>query len=98
VLLLFEDAQWSDPTSLELLDRIVDRVPALRVLLIITLRPEFNRPWTGWPDVTSVGLNRLTRRQRVEMITGVTGGKALPKEITDRIIDRTDGVPLFIED
>jgi class 3 adenylate cyclase len=98
VLLLFEDAQWSDPTSLELLDLIVDRVSTLRVLLIVTFRPEFTPPWTGRPQVTSLGLNRLAPRQRAEMIAGVTGGKALPKEITDQIIDRTDGVPLFVEE
>jgi predicted ATPase len=98
VLMLFEDAHWTDPTSLELLDLIIDRVPVLRVLLIVTFRPEFNPPWTGRPHVTSLGLNRLAPRQRAEMITGVTGGKALPKEITDQIIDRTDGVPLFVEE
>jgi class 3 adenylate cyclase/predicted ATPase len=98
VLLLFEDAQWSDPTSLELLDLIVDRVSALRVLVIVTFRPEFSPPWTGRPHVTSLGLNRLAQRQRAEMIAGVTGGKALPREITDQIIDRTDGVPLFVEE
>jgi tetratricopeptide (TPR) repeat protein len=98
VLMLFEDVHWSDPTSLELLDLIVDRVSALRVLLIITFRPEFNPPWTGRPHVTSLGLNRLAPRQRAEMITGVTGGKVLPKEVTDQIIDRTDGVPLFVEE
>ena len=98
VLLLFEDAQWSDPTSLELLDLIIDRVPALPVLLIITFRPEFTPPWTGRPHVTSRGLNRLAPRQRAEMIAGVTGGKALPQEIAAQIIDRTDGVPLFVEE
>jgi class 3 adenylate cyclase/tetratricopeptide (TPR) repeat protein len=98
VLMLFEDAHWSDPTSLELLDLIVDRVSALRVLLIVTFRPEFNPPWTGRPHVTSLALNRLAPRQRAEMISGVIGGKALPKEITDQIIDRTDGVPLFVEE
>jgi class 3 adenylate cyclase/tetratricopeptide (TPR) repeat protein len=95
---LVAHAHWSDPTSLELLDLIVDRASALRVLLIVTFRPEFNPPWTGRPHVTSLGLNRLAPRQRAEMITGVTGGKALPKEITDQIIDRTDGVPLFVEE
>jgi class 3 adenylate cyclase/tetratricopeptide (TPR) repeat protein len=98
VLLLFEDAHWSDPTSLELLDLIIDRVPALRVLLIVTFRPEFTAPWTGRPRVTTLGLNRLPPPQRAEMIAGVTGGKALPPEIADRIIDRTDGVPLFVEE
>jgi class 3 adenylate cyclase/predicted ATPase len=98
VLMLFEDAQWSDPTSLELYDLIVDRVPALRVLLIVTFRPEFTPPWTARPHVTSRGLNRLAPRQRAEMIAGVTGGKALPEEIAAQIIDRTDGVPLFVEE
>ncbi len=98
VLMLFEDAQWSDPTSLELLDLISDRVPALQVLLIITFRPEFTPPWAGRPHVTSLALNRLAPRQRAEMIAGVTGGKALPEEIADQIIDRTDGVPLFVEE
>jgi class 3 adenylate cyclase/predicted ATPase len=98
VLLLFEDAQWSDPTSLELLDLITDRAPALPLLVIVTFRPEFAPPWTGRPHVTSLGLNRLAPRQRAEMIAGVTGGKALPKEIAAQIIDRTDGVPLFVEE
>jgi predicted ATPase len=98
VLALFEDAHWSDPTSLELYDLIVDRVPALRVLLIITFRPEFTPPWTGRPHVTSLTLNRLPPRQRAEMIAGITGGKALPDEIAAQIIHRTDGVPLFVEE
>ncbi len=98
VLMLFEDAQWSDPTSLELFDLIIDRVPALRILLIVTFRPEFAPPWTGRPHVTSLGLSRLAPRQRAEMIAGVTGGKALPEEIAEQIIDRTDGVPLFVEE
>jgi tetratricopeptide (TPR) repeat protein len=97
-LMLFEDAHWSDPTSLELLDLIIDRVPALPLLLIVTFRPEFTAPWAGRPHVTSLGLNRLAPRQRAEMIAGVTGGKALPEEIAEQIIDRTDGVPLFVEE
>jgi class 3 adenylate cyclase/tetratricopeptide (TPR) repeat protein len=98
VVMLFEDAQWSDPTSLELYDLIIDSVPALRVLLIVTFRPEFAPPWTGRPHVTSLTLNRLPPRQRAEMIVGTTGGKALPDEIAAQIIDRTDGVPLFVEE
>ena len=68
------------------------------MLLIITFRPEFTPPWIGRPHVTLLTLNRLPPRQRAEMIAHVTGGKALPKEIADQIIDRTDGVPLFIEE
>ncbi|WFU70102.1 adenylate/guanylate cyclase domain-containing protein [Bradyrhizobium sp. CB2312] len=98
VLMVFEDVHWIDPTSLDLLDLIVDRVSTLRVLLIITFRPEFVPAWIGRPHVTSISLSRLPRRQRAEMIMRVTGGKALPQEIAERIIDRTDGVPLFIEE
>jgi class 3 adenylate cyclase len=98
VLMLVEDAHWSDPTSLELYDLIIDRVPGLRVLLIVTFRPEFVPPWTGRPHVSLVALNRLAPRQRAEMIARITGGKALPREIAAQIIDRTDGVPLFVEE
>jgi predicted ATPase len=97
-LMLFEDAHWSDPTSLELLDLIIDRVSALPVLLIVTFRSEFTAPWAGRPHVTSIGLSRLRRGSAAGMIAGVTGGKALPKEIAEQIIVRTDGVPLFVEE
>ncbi|WP_027555879.1 adenylate/guanylate cyclase domain-containing protein [Bradyrhizobium sp. Cp5.3] len=98
VLMVFEDVHWIDPTSLDLLDRIVDRVATLRVLLIITFRPEFAPAWIGRPHVTLISLSRLPHRQRAEMIMRVTGGKALPREIVEGIIDRTDGIPLFIEE
>jgi predicted ATPase len=98
VLMLFEDAQWSDPTSLELYDLIIDRVSALRTLLIVTFRPEFTPPWIGRPHVTLRALNRLAPRLRAEMIAGITGGKTLPEEVAAQIIDRTDGVPLFVEE
>jgi predicted ATPase len=98
VLIVFEDVHWSDPTTREILDLIVDRVPRLRVLVIITFREEFAPPWVGRPHVTMLHLNRLLRHQRAEMITHVTGSKALPKQIADQILDRTDGVPLFIEE
>ena len=98
VLMVFEDIHWSDPTTRESLDLLIDRVPRLRVVLIITFRPEFTPPWMGWPNVTLLSLDRLLPRQRAEMIAHVTAGKALPKEIADQIIDRTDGIPLFIEE
>jgi predicted ATPase/class 3 adenylate cyclase len=98
VLMLFEDVHWIDPTSLELLDLVIDRLPTLAVLLIITFRPEFTPPWVGRPHVTLLSLSRLAPRQRGEMIMGVTGGRQLPEEIAEQIIDRTDGVPLFIEE
>ena len=98
VLMVFEDVHWSDPTTRESLDLLIDQVPRLRVMVIITFRPEFTPPWIGRPNVTLLSLNRLPPRQRAEMIAHMTGGKALPKEIADQIIDRTDGVPLFIEE
>jgi len=98
VLMLMEDVHWSDPTSLELMDLIIDQVPTLSVLLIVTFRPEFTPPWVGRPQVTLLSLKRLSPRQRAEMIACVTGGKALPQAIADQIVDRTDGVPLFVEE
>jgi len=98
VLMVWEDVHWSDPTTRESLDLLIDRVPTLRVLVIITFRPEFTRPWVGRPHVTMLNLNRLPTRQRAKMIAHVAGDKPLPKEITDQIVDRTDGVPLFIEE
>ena len=73
-------------------------MPSLPVLLIITFRPEFTPPWVGRPQVKLLSLSRLSRRQRTEMILRLIHGKALPTEIADQIVDRTDGVPLFIEE
>jgi predicted ATPase len=97
VLMIFEDVHWSDPTTRESLDLLVDRVPRLPVLLVITFRPEFTPPWVGRPNVTVITLSRLKPRHRAEMVGHLTG-RPLPKEITDQIINRTDGVPLFIEE
>jgi class 3 adenylate cyclase/predicted ATPase len=98
VLMIFEDAHWIDPTSLELLERTLDRVQRLPVLLIVTARPEFAPTWAGHAHVTVRVLNRLGRREGSAMIARLGGGKALPQEVVDQIIARTDGVPLFIEE
>jgi hypothetical protein len=98
VLMIFEDAHWIDPTSLEVLGRTVDRLKTLGVLLIVTHRPEFEPPWIGRPYVTAVTLNRLGEREITAMIDRVTGNKALPEGIRQDIIERTDGVPLFVEE
>ncbi len=98
VLMIFEDAQWIDPTSLELFDRIVDRVPTLRVLLIVTSRPEFEPPWIGRPHVTALTINRLAQRDIDTMIDRVLGNKVLPASIRGDIIARSDGIPLFVEE
>ena len=98
VVMIFEDAHWIDPTSRELLDLVVERVSGLRVLLIVTVRPEFQRPWTGQPQVTMLALNRLDRRDRTALVEQIAAGKPLPDEVLDHIADRTDGVPLFVEE
>ena len=98
VVMIFEDAHWIDPTSRELLDLTVERVRSLRVLLIVTFRPEFQPPWTGQPQVTMLALNRLDRRDRTALVARVASGKALPEEVIDQIAERTDGVPLFVEE
>jgi class 3 adenylate cyclase/predicted ATPase len=98
VLMIFEDAQWADPTSLELISRIVDRIPTLRVLLIMTYRPEFQPPWLGRPYVTALTINRLTEREAAAMIDRIVGTKPLPASIRKSIIERSDGIPLFLEE
>ena len=96
--MVFEDAHWIDPTSRELLDLIVERVRSLPVLLIVTFRPDFQPPWTGQPQVSMLALNRLDRRDRIALVDQIAGGKALPDEVVAQIADRTDGVPLFVEE
>ena len=98
VLMIFEDVHWIDPTSLEALGRTVDRLRTLGVLLIVTYRPEFEPPWIGRPHVTALTLNRLGEREIAAMIDGVTGNKPLPASIRQDIIERTDGIPLFVEE
>jgi class 3 adenylate cyclase len=98
VLFVFEDTHWIDSTSLELLERVAERVRQLPVLMIVTHRPEFEPPWTGESQVTSLTLSRLGRRESIALIEGVAGGKALPAEILDRVAERTDGIPLFVEE
>ena len=98
VLALLEDAHWIDPSSLELFNRLVDRVPKLRALLIVTFRPEFVSPWAGQAHVQSLALSRFGRRHALAMIDRVAGGKALPAEVLEQIVAKTDGVPLFVEE
>jgi predicted ATPase len=98
VLMIFEDAHWIDPTSLELFGRIVERIPTLRVLLIVTFRPEFEPPWVGRPYVTSLSLNRLAEHDVSAMIDRVVGNKFLPVGVRLDIIERTDGILLFVEE
>ena len=96
--MIFEDAHWTDPTSLELFGRIVDRIPTLRVLLIVTFRPDFEAPWIGRPYVTALTINRLAEREIGAMIDRLIGNKPLSASVRQDIIERTDGIPLFVEE
>jgi predicted ATPase len=98
VLMIFEDAHWADPTSLEAFGRMLDRVKTLPVLLIVTSRPEFNAPWVGQSHVTSVTLNRLGDREAAAIIAGHVGNKKLPADVLAEIVERSDGIPLFVEE
>jgi class 3 adenylate cyclase/predicted ATPase len=98
VLMIFEDVHWTDPTSLEALNRTVDRIKTLPVLLLVTSRPEFIAPWIGQSRVTSLTLNRLGEREAAAIVARLAGNKALSADVMAEIVERTDGIPLFVEE
>jgi predicted ATPase len=98
VLMIFEDAHWSDPTSRDLLDLTVERANHLPLLLLVTSRPEVQLPWIGQSHVTMMMLSRLNQRDGSALVRRISGGKALPGEVIDEIVGHGDGVPLFVEE
>ncbi len=98
VLFVMEDLHWVDPTTLELLSLLVDQGPTARILALFTFRPDFRSPWTGRSHLTQVTLPRLPRHQTAEMTGRVAHGKALPPEVLEQVVAKTDGVPLFVEE
>jgi predicted ATPase len=98
VLIIFEDAHWADPSSLEVFGQLVDKIDSLRVLLFVTFRPEFALPWPGRPHVTALAINRLAPRETMALIEHIASGKLLPDTIRQDIVKRADGVPLFVEE
>ncbi len=98
VLVIFEDLHWIDPSSRELLDRMIERIAGLPVLVLATFRPEFAPPWSGLPQVTAMTLARLDRRTGAVMVEGIAGTAALSSEAAAEIVERTDGIPLFVEE
>src|SRR6516165_9660505 len=96
ILLIFEDAQWADATSLELLDLTLERMRQLPVLALLTFRPEFEPPWVGLPNVGTLTLGRLDRSDVESMVARVAGGRVLPSEVMKQIVTKTDGNPLFV--
>jgi predicted ATPase len=97
-MMIFEDAHWIDPTSRELLDLTIDRASRQPVLLIVTFRPELQQAWGGRAHVTVLALNRLGERDVTTLVRGLAGNAPLGSEIVEEIVERTDGVPLFIEE
>ena len=101
ILMVFEDVHWIDPTTLDLLDLLdllINRVVDARVLVILTHRPEFEGTWVGEAHVTTITLNKLAPRNCTSLVSSITGGRALPDEVLEEIVDKTNGVPLFIEE
>ena len=97
-VMLFEDAHWADPTTLEVLDLLIDRVRTVPLLVVLTHRPEFQSRWSGQGHVGALNLSKLTRAQSAAMVSALAGGKALPEALLEQILTRTDGVPLFVEE
>src|SRR5580700_7965366 len=97
-VMLFEDAHWADPTTLEVLDLLIDRVRTIPLLVVLTHRPELQSRWSQQGHVGALNLSKLTRTQSAAMVSGLAGGRALPAVLLDQILTRTDGVPLFVEE
>jgi predicted ATPase len=98
VLFILEDLHWTDPTTLEFLDPLIDQIPIAAICILLTCRPTFQPTWHHRSYLTEVTLNRLSRNQVERMIEHVSGGKTLPADVLQQIVAKTDGVPLFVEE
>ncbi len=98
MVMLFEDAHWADPTSLDVLDLLIDRIGHLPLLMVLTHRPEFQSRWSQHGHVTALNLSKLTRAQSSAMVSRLTHDQALPGELLEQILVKTDGVPLYVEE
>ena len=98
LLLIVEDAHWIDPTTLELLDRLIQDMHASKVYVLVTTRPDFVAPWGDLPNSTNIRLNRLSREHCAALLRNMTDGKELPIEVHEHIVSKTDGIPLFVEE
>ena len=98
LLFIVEDMHWVDPSTLELLGRVVDQVAAASILMLLTGRPDFRPPWGPRAHVAQLTINRFTRRQTEVMVERLVGGKSLPAEVVRQVVTKTDGVPLFVEE
>jgi predicted ATPase len=97
-VMLFEDTHWADPTTLEVIDLLIHRIRNIPLLVVLTYRPEFSSRWSHYGHVTALTLSKLTRPLSIAMVSRLAGGKALPADLFDQILGKTDGVPLFVEE
>ena len=98
VLCVFEDVHWIDPSTLELLDRMVEVAENAPLLLLVTFRPEFSAPWAGRAHTVSMLLSRLGRRDSLAMVEALSSSQPLAEALVEAIVSKTDGVPLFVEE
>ncbi len=98
VLFIVEDLHWTDPSTLELLDLLIDQIPTASICMLLTCRPAFQAPWSSRSYLTQMTLSHLSRHQIEQLAEQVAGGKRLPAEVLQRIVEKTDGVPLYIEE
>jgi predicted ATPase len=97
-VMLFEDAHWADPSTLEVLDLLIDQMKSVPLLVVLTHRPEFQSRWSAQGHVGALTLSKLARAESAAMVLSIAGGKALPAALLEQILIRTDGVPLFVEE
>jgi class 3 adenylate cyclase/predicted ATPase len=98
VLFILEDLHWTDPTTLELVNLLVEQIPTISILALLTCRPTFQPSWHHRSYLTEITVNRLSHAQVEQIVTGITNGKTFPTEVLQQIIAKTDGVPLFVEE
>jgi predicted ATPase len=98
VLFILEDLHWTDPSTLELLELLIDQIPITSICVLLTCRPEFEPPWGLRSHLTPIALNRFTRPQIEAMVAHVTDRKRLPVEVMQHLLEKTDGVPLYVEE
>src|SRR5262249_25749180 len=98
VLFILEDLHWTDPTTLELLNLLIDQTPTTAMLVLLTCTPYFRPPWHHRSYLTEMTVNRLARTQVEQIVAGITHGKTFPATVLQQIIEKTDGVLLFVEE
>ena len=95
---LWDDLHWADPTTLELLGLLMNQAATASLLIVLTFRPEFIPPWPTRSHMTPITLSRLEGPDVEAMATRLASGKALPAEVVQHIVKKTDGVPLYVEE